>query len=253
MQHLLECTAVCFHLSAVCPCLQAEVVASVETEELIRAFEEEKQRNDERLRELQRRREAEAQATAEATAREAEEKVGIGCRMWVLSDKLLHTTRCPYGWQHLHQSSSQSTTQHCALCLPAMQRLAAEAQAAAEAAAAEERLHALAALEAALPPEPRLEQAQQSVTCAVRLPNGQRISRRFLLSSPVQSLFAFVDAKGAGGVQGDYALVTQYPHRRILRPGTDDSHRADGDSSTTLQSFSFAPAGNELFLLEPLE
>jgi hypothetical protein len=51
------------------------VVASVETDELVRAFEEEKQRNQDRLRELQRVREEQAQAVADAALREAEEKV----------------------------------------------------------------------------------------------------------------------------------------------------------------------------------
>jgi hypothetical protein len=56
-------------------------VASVETEELIRAFEEERARNEARMRELQEMREAAAAAAAEEALRQAEEKVWKGmCR-----------------------------------------------------------------------------------------------------------------------------------------------------------------------------
>jgi hypothetical protein len=65
-------------------------------------------------------------------------------------------------------------------------------------------------------------------------------------------LFRFVDAKGAGGTTGPYALVTQFPRRRILRssPGDGGTSAAAGP---TLQSLGCSPGESELFLLEPQE
>jgi hypothetical protein len=98
------------------------------------------------------------------------------------------------------------------------QRLAAEhARAVAEAAAAA-HAEALRAREAELGPEPTPDCGEPTAMCAVRMPDGTRAARRFRLSDPVSLLFEFVDAKGAGGVQGGYQLVTQFPRRVISRP-----------------------------------
>lgn len=73
--------------------------------------------------------------------------------------------------------------------------------------------------EAALAPEPPPDSSEPITTCQIRLPDGSRISRRFTQSAPLEDLFAFVDAKGAGGLDPcSYRLVAQYPHRTIA-PG----------------------------------
>lgn len=51
------------------------------------------------------------------------------------------------------------------------------------------------ALQAALPPEPNASAGEATSACAVRLPDGRRVARRFLRSAPLQQLFDFVDAK----------------------------------------------------------
>lgn len=49
-------------------------------------------------------------------------------------------------------------------------------------------------MEAALPPEAEAAGGETLVACAVRLPNGRRIARRFRRSDPAQRVFEFVDA-----------------------------------------------------------
>ncbi|KAL6765813.1 ubiquitin fusion degradation protein UFD1-domain-containing protein [Haematococcus lacustris] len=156
--------------------MEAEVVASEETEALVREWEEQQRRGAEALAAAKAAREAELQAMAAAVAAAAEEQV-----------------------------------------LQARQQAAAT-QAAQAAATAQQQL--LAALEAALPPEPSASGPEPTVVCGFRLPDGARLSRRFLLSAPVAQLFDFVDAKGAAGLAGgdQYDLVTLYPRRRISRP-----------------------------------
>lgn len=100
---------------------------------------------------------------------------------------------------------------------------AAAALAAAEAAAqaaAQQRRRAQAL--AVLPPEPA-DTAAEVVTCAVRLPDGTRCTRRFAASDPLSHVFAFVDAHAdAGG----YALVTAFP-RAVF--GRQRAHELLGD------------------------
>lgn len=92
-----------------------------------------------------------------------------------------------------------------------------EAEVAAEEAAARQEAVRLAK-EAALPAEPAPDCGQPLASCLFRLPDGARLSRRFLLSSPMQLLFDFVDSKGASGwAPGSYSLVSQYP-RRVFAP-----------------------------------
>jgi FAS-associated factor 2 len=94
--------------------------------------------------------------------------------------------------------------------------------------------------EAALGPEPPADCTEPVTTCLIRLPDGSRISRRFLVSSPLEDLFTFVDAKGAGGQPpSTYQLVGQYP-RRIISPGC----------AVTLADAGLR--GQEALLLEPV-
>ncbi len=66
------------------------------------------------------------------------------------------------------------------------------------------------------------------------------MTRRFLQASPLEELFDFVDAKGAGGqAPGTYALVGQYP-RRVITP----------QSAPTIAEAQLR--GQEALLLEPI-
>jgi UBX domain len=54
------------------------------------------------------------------------------------------------------------------------------------------------AKEAALPEEPPMTAPDPLVTCALRFPDGSRLTRRFRTSDLLQSLFDFTDAKVQG-------------------------------------------------------
>mmetsp|Transcript_30714 Transcript_30714/g.60045 ORF Transcript_30714/g.60045 Transcript_30714/m.60045 type:complete len:418 (-) Transcript_30714:288-1541(-) len=56
--------------------------------------------------------------------------------------------------------------------------------------------------------------AEGVVAIAIRLPDGQRFTRRVLRTSPVQELFDVIDAQGLAGLEV-YQLVASYP-RRVL-------------------------------------
>mmetsp|Transcript_15121 Transcript_15121/g.37869 ORF Transcript_15121/g.37869 Transcript_15121/m.37869 type:complete len:418 (+) Transcript_15121:218-1471(+) len=56
------------------------------------------------------------------------------------------------------------------------------------------------------------EGAEGAVAIAIRLPDGQRFTRRVLRTSPVQELFDAIDAKGLTGAEA-YHLVASYPRR----------------------------------------
>lgn len=76
----------------------------------------------------------------------------------------------------------------------------------------------------------------------VRLPDGSRLTRRFLTSSPLQSLFDFVDANGAAGMpSGTYQLVGGYP-RKVVEGAFDGSLQQAGLS-----------VGQHMLMLEPLK
>lgn len=139
-----------------------------------------------------------------------------------------------------------------------------EAEAAAQAAAAEEmaRAHARAAAIAAFDarePEPSPQSAggaggggqlQPVVACAFRLPDGKRLTRRFRSCAPLVRLWEFVDSRGAGGLAGPYALVSQFPRRTLYRPEAGDEGQAGGQGGT-LEGAGLG--AQEMFLLEPLE
>ena len=95
-------------------------------------------------------------------------------------------------------------------------RAAADAQAAAADAEVTEAAAAAAAA-AALPPEPAAG-APASISVAVRLPDGARLTRRFAASDPVASLYDFVvSARAPGAARGSFTLVSSFP-RRALDP-----------------------------------
>merc|ERR1712176_1040871 len=65
-----------------------------------------------------------------------------------------------------------------------------------------------------------------ALTCAVRLPDGRRVSRRFLKSMPLKQLFNFIDSERLAE-PWTYNLVTQFP-RRVLSFDTDGSFEGEG-------------------------
>ncbi|KAF8073054.1 ufd1 [Scenedesmus sp. PABB004] len=133
----------------------------------------------------------------------------------------------------------------------AAQALAAEeaaAAAAAERVAAEQarRLAVRAEKAALVAPEPPAGGGQPAATLLFRLPDGARLSRRFLLEQRLQELYDFVDSEGAGGLwPGTYALVQQFP-RRVLPPGGSDG------GGETLAGAGFAAGQQQALLLEAL-
>ncbi|KAK9824172.1 hypothetical protein WJX72_008287 [[Myrmecia] bisecta] len=95
--------------------------------------------------------------------------------------------------------------------------------------------------EALLPPEPSTSSPEPTTMCLVRLPDGSRLSRRFLQAEPLQTVFDFVDARGGGGAPiGGYRLVTQFPRRVFV-----------GESGLTLAQAGLN-SGQEVLLLEQL-
>ena len=75
----------------------------------------------------------------------------------------------------------------------------------------------------ALPTEPPAGGPEAVVACAVRLPDGNRLQRRFLQSSNLDMLFNWIDSIGAAGHEpGQYQLVAQFP-RRTIKPSLDQS------------------------------
>eukprot|EP00967_Tisochrysis_lutea_P054149 scaffold67606_cov20-Tisochrysis_lutea.AAC.2 len=160
--------------------VEAEVVASVETEDLIREWEaqqealkEQQRRNAERLAELRAAREREAQEALELVkAAEAEEDA---CLQHPNLDLLF--SACP------SESRKQSHALKVCLSLPSFASLPTPAQARKEQEAEQMRLAKLATLEklrahreARLPPEPPVDSDQPAVTVAFRLPEGARLS-----------------------------------------------------------------------------
>ncbi|EFJ51924.1 hypothetical protein VOLCADRAFT_86921, partial [Volvox carteri f. nagariensis] len=163
--------------------------------------------------------------------------------------------------EYLRRWEEEQRRQQERLAQLAAERLAREAaeaaeraaREAAEAAAAEAAATAAAAarerLAAALPPEPEAPSSSSSgpaiavTTCAFSLPDGTRITRRFAAGTQVQTLFDFVDSRGAGGWhRGSYQLVTRMP-RRVIGP------EAAG-AGLTLRDLGLG--NSEAFLLEAL-
>jgi hypothetical protein len=110
-------------------------------------------------------------------------------------------------------------------------------------AAAQDRRGRMDTLAAALPPEPTGAPGHDDIIeCLVRMPTGERYSRRFFASDCVGVLFDFVDSKGAAGRSpGSYRLVTQFPRRVIGVEERDKELREVG-----------LPGPRELLFLEPI-
>mmetsp|Transcript_27488 Transcript_27488/g.73988 ORF Transcript_27488/g.73988 Transcript_27488/m.73988 type:complete len:453 (+) Transcript_27488:46-1404(+) len=92
-----------------------------------------------------------------------------------------------------------------------------------QAAAAEElRAAAAAAREAALAALPaESEESATTVTVLIKLPTGERRTRRFERAQPAHALFAFVDSLDLGGdghLHASYRLASQFPRRVLERP-----------------------------------
>lgn len=114
------------------------------------------------------------------------------------------------------------------LAAAAAQRAAEQAEAAAAASAsaaaaraAEAAAAAREAAAAALAAEPA-EGSGATVSLALKLPTGERRTRRFAHAQPLSAVFAFVDTLDLGapsaGVRPTYRLASQFPRRVWERP-----------------------------------
>lgn len=96
--------------------------------------------------------------------------------------------------------------------------------------------------EASLPPEPNLGDSDGGVvTILIRLPGGERLSRRFLKSHLILSIYDFVDVSTKGDL-ANYNLVRQYP-RRVLKRGDQE-----GSKGETLADVDLTHSQEALFL-----
>ncbi|KAE8661807.1 Scarecrow-like protein 28 [Hibiscus syriacus] len=94
----------------------------------------------------------------------------------------------------------------------------------------------LAAKEASLPHEPAANE-HNDVTLLVRMPDGSRRWRRFLMSDRLQSLYDFIDIS-RGFKPGTYRLVRPYPRRAF----------GDGERNLTLNELGLTSKHEALFL-----
>ncbi|CAI5482153.1 unnamed protein product [Closterium sp. Yama58-4] len=88
----------------------------------------------------------------------------------------------------------------------------------------EEAQRQLAAKEAALPVEPAAGE-EGAITLMLRLPDGSRLSRRFLISNTLEALFDYVDVSRRVK-PNTYTIARQYP-RRVFEPAEAHATLAD--------------------------
>jgi hypothetical protein len=98
--------------------------------------------------------------------------------------------------------------------------------------------------EASLPPEPNL--GDSVVTILIRLPGGERLSRRFFKSHLISSIYDFVDISTKGKL-ADYNLVRQYP-RRVLERGGEEGSGGGDRKAQTLADVDLTHSQEALFL-----
>ncbi len=111
---------------------------------------------------------------------------------------------------------------------------AERAAAAAAAAAVERRSERRARADESLPSEPDASDAD-SISVAVRCPDGTRVQRRFLRTTPLAALFAAVEASAYEALpEGDsFMLTASYPRRVFRRADASDSSRTLLDAGLT--------------------
>ena len=100
---------------------------------------------------------------------------------------------------------------------------AAEAAAMAQGAASAERHSMALASLASLNDDTASSGDGERVSCVAKLPDGSRVAFSLRGSAPVAALWWSIEAQSQGDVAGvppgrDYALVTSYPRRRLVRP-----------------------------------
>ncbi|ERN19348.1 plant UBX domain-containing protein 8 isoform X1 [Amborella trichopoda] len=100
----------------------------------------------------------------------------------------------------------------------------------------EELERQLAAKEASLPQEPPADN-ENAITLLVRMPDGSRRGRRFLMADKLQSLFDFIDV-GRGVKPNTYRLVRPYPRRAF----------SDGEKGLSLSEVGLSSKLEALFL-----
>ena len=85
------------------------------------------------------------------------------------------------------------------------------------------------------------------VQCVVRCPDGSRAAARLPPTAPLAALFWLVDARAvdaALAAGSEFALATQFPRRRFVRPcSTGDAGVADGGADAAADGLSLMDAG----------
>jgi len=100
----------------------------------------------------------------------------------------------------------------------------------------EEHQRLLQTKKAELPAEPSDGENENTVSVMIRLPDGSKLSRKFLLSHKIQFVFHFVDIY-TDLMPNSYRLLTQFP-RRVL----------DQDSTFTLYEAGLTSKQEALFV-----
>lgn len=115
--------------------------------------------------------------------------------------------------------------------------------------ATEQHSEAAAAL-AALEADAAIAADPVRVACAVKLPDGTRCTFNVASCAPLMALWWSVDVQVGGGMR-DYALVTSYPRRKLLRPSCYPRLGSTEDTPT-LRSEGLAEPPQQAFFVEAL-
>ncbi len=79
------------------------------------------------------------------------------------------------------------------------------------------------------------------MACAVRLPDGKRLQRRFLQTGQLHLLFDWIDSIGAAGHDpGQYQLIAQFP-RRVIQPADVSQSLAEAGLSSRQEALILEP------------
>ncbi|KAF6262501.1 ubiquitin fusion degradation protein UFD1-domain-containing protein [Scenedesmus sp. NREL 46B-D3] len=139
------------------------------------------------------------------------------------------------------QRQAREAAEHSAAQALAAEQAAAEVEAQRQAHDAAHRLQLQAEKAALVVPELPADSDVPQLTLLFRLPDGNRLSRRFGLQQQLQQLYDFVDSKGAGGLlPGAYQLVLQFP-RKVLQAATDQTLADAGLEATSHQAVLLEP------------
>mmetsp|Transcript_14139 Transcript_14139/g.19696 ORF Transcript_14139/g.19696 Transcript_14139/m.19696 type:complete len:273 (-) Transcript_14139:1355-2173(-) len=111
-------------------------------------------------------------------------------------------------------------------------------------------------LESLIPPEPSPSTSEKCCKIAVRLSNGSRVQRNFLMTDKLKDVFNFVHTKEIFNLT-KFSLINNFPKRTFVL-GDDTMQTEDQTNNNnyivteeTLADLKFSPS--EAFFVEPLE